>query len=96
LGITTLIGDFLKMDITSLEKPDAVFVGGHGGRLKEMMSKIYSVLDSGGCIVMNSVTSQSHELFLDAAQELKMEIEPTLHAALNEYNPIDILKAVKR
>ena len=45
---------------------------------------------------MNSVTSQSHELFLDAAKELKMEIEPTLHVALNEYNPIDILKAVKR
>ncbi|MBR1719161.1 MAG: precorrin-6y C5,15-methyltransferase (decarboxylating) subunit CbiE [Phocaeicola sp.] len=96
LGITTLIGDFLKMDITSLEKPDAVFVGGHGGRLKEMMSKIYSVLEPGGCIVMNSVTSQSHELFLDAAKELKMKIEPTLHVALNEYNPIDILKVVKR
>ena len=47
-----------------------------------------------GCIVMNSVTPQSHQMFLEAAKELNLKIESSLHIALNEYNPIDILKAV--
>ena len=96
LGINSFIGDFLDIDVVSLPKPDAVFIGGHGGKLKEMMRKIDSYLEHDGCIVMNSVTPQSHQLFLEAANELNLVVEPILHVTINEYNPIDILKAVKR
>ncbi len=96
MGINTFIGDFLEIDTSTIPAPDAVFIGGHGGKLKEMMKKIVSQLESNGCIVMNSVTPQSHQMFLEAAKELNMKVEPSLHIALNEYNPIDILKAVKR
>ena len=35
-GINVHIGDFLETDITALPRPDAVFIGGHGGELKEI------------------------------------------------------------
>ena len=31
-GINVHMGDFLQMDISSLPRPDAVFIGGHGGK----------------------------------------------------------------
>ncbi|MCE2615556.1 MAG: precorrin-6y C5,15-methyltransferase (decarboxylating) subunit CbiE [Phocaeicola sp.] len=97
-GITTLIGDFLTIDISDLPKPDAVFIGGHGGRLKEMMAKVMTVLQPGGCIVMNSVPnkSNSEELFKETIKELRLHMEPVTHITLNDYNPIDILKATNK
>ena len=38
-GISVHIGDFLKTDITALPCPDAVFIGGHGGKLKILSLK---------------------------------------------------------
>lgn len=94
-GITVLIGDFLTIDITEFPKPDAVFIGGHGGKLKEIMAKVMTVLQPKGCIVINSVPnkSNSEELFKEAIKELNLHMEPVTHIALNDYNPIDILKA---
>ena len=39
-GIRVLIGNFLTTDLESLPRPDAVFIGGHGGRLVEMMERL--------------------------------------------------------
>ena len=66
-GISYHIGDFLNADIDALPRPDAVFIGGHGGQLKEIMARVMTVLTDDGCIVMNSVTSpmvhtDSHQL----------------------------------
>ena len=57
LGIDIHMGDFLETDISALPRPDAVFIGGHGGHLKEIMAKVITVLSPGGVIVFNSVTS---------------------------------------
>ena len=95
VGIEVSICDFLSKDLTALPRPDAVFIGGHGGRLKEMMAKICEVLTVGGCIVMNSVTEQSWQDFEAACEALHLHRHPALHIALNDYNPIDILKAEK-
>ena len=97
-GITTIIGDFLTINISELPKPDAVFIGGHGGKLKEIMTKVMTVLQPGGCIVINSVPnkSNSEELFKEAVKELSLHMEPITHIALNNYNPIDILKATNK
>ena len=96
-GINIHIGDFLETDITSLPRPDAVFIGGHGGRLKEIIAKVLTVLTDDGCIVMNSVTSpmvhtDSHQLWDEACQELNLKQEAPLRIQLNDYNPIEILK----
>ena len=99
-GIDIHIGDFLETDISSLPRPDAVFIGGHGGRLKEIMAKVLTVLADDGVIVFNSVTSpkvpiDSRRLWNEACQELGLRQEPPLHIQLNDYNPIEILKIQK-
>ena len=97
-GIDVHIGDFLETDINSLPRPDAVFIGGHGGRLKAIMAKVLSVLAPNGVMVFNSVTSpkvptDSHKLWDEACQELNLLQAPPLHIQLNDYNPIEILSA---
>ena len=99
-GIDIHIGDFLETDICSLPHPDAVFIGGHGGRLKEIIAKVLTVLSEGGVIVFNSVTSpkvhiDSRQLWNEACQDFGLQQEPPLHIQLNDYNPIEILK-IKR
>lgn len=94
-GINAITGDFLEADISALPEPDAVFIGGHGGRLKEIIGKLNTVLQPGGCIVMNSVSLQSKELFEEGAQAVGMRLSTTERIALNEYNPIYIMKAIK-
>jgi len=102
-GIDIHIGDFLETDITAIPRPDAVFIGGHGGRLKEIMAKVLTVLAPDGVIVFNSVTSPvvskttgrpgSRQLWDEACAALHLSQEPPLQIRLNDYNPIEILKA---
>ncbi len=104
-GIDVHIGDFLTTDIEGLPHPDAVFIGGHGGHLKAIMAKVLTVLTDNGLIVTNSVTSRvveqmtsrpsSKQLFHEACAELGLTMEPPTHIALNDYNPIEILKCRK-
>ncbi len=99
-GIDIHIGDFLETDISSLPRPDAVFIGGHGGRLKEIMAKVLTILSDDGVIVFNSVTSpkvpiDSRRLWNEACQEFGLRQESPLHIQFNDYNPIEILKVQK-
>lgn len=94
-GIETVIGDFLETDLTPYEKTDAVFIGGHGGKLDEMMRKIHTQLAEGGVIVMNTVVQTSFDMFMRTAKELNMTIEEPVRMALDDFNPITILKAIK-
>ena len=96
-GISYHIGNFLEADIDALPRPDAVFIGGHSGQLKEIMARILTVLTNDGCIVLNSVTSpmvhtDSHQLFNEACAELGLTQEPSTRIILNDNNPIEILK----
>ena len=96
-GISSHIGDFLDIDISRLPQPDAVFIGGHGGHLREIMQKVLTVLTPDGCIVMNSVTSaavhiDSHLLFNEACEELGLTQETPMRIIINDNNPISILK----
>ena len=99
-GISVHMGDFLETDIHDLPQPYAVFIGGHGGHLKEIMRKVLTVLAPGGIIVFNSVTSpkvhtDSHQLWNDACRELGLQQEIPLRITLNDFNPIEILKCKK-
>ena len=105
-GIDIHIGDFLHADLSALPRPDAVFIGGHGGHLKEIMAKVITVLSPHGVIVFNCVTSPvvaqmtdrpgSRQLWDEACTALHLSQEPPLQIQLNDYNPIEILKATKR
>lgn len=96
-GINVHIGDFLETDITALPRPDAVFIGGHGGELKEIMKKVLTVLTDNGIIVMNSVkapkvTTDSHQLWDEACLEFGLTQEHPMRIVIDEHHPIEILK----
>ena len=96
-GINIHIGDFLETDISSLPRPDAVFIGGHGGRLKEIMKKVLTVLTNDGCIVMNSVkapkvTTDSHQLWDETCLELGLQQASPMRIVVDDHHPIEILK----
>lgn len=92
-GIDAHIGDFLSTDISDLPAPDAVFIGGHGGKLKEILKKVKSVLVPGGTIVFNSVSESSKELFENGIRESGLRVRSQLHVAVDSFNPIYIMKA---
>ena len=96
-GIDVYMGDFLKTDITPLPRPEAVFIGGHGGRLKEIMESVLKVLSPDGVIVMNSVvapkvSTDSHLLWDEACKDLGLKQEPSMKIILNDNHPITVLK----
>ena len=96
-GIDVHIGNFLKSDIASLPRPDAVFIGGHGGKLKEIMKKVLTVMADDGAIVFNSVVApkvltDSQKLWDEACEELGLKQDAPIHIQLNDNHPITILK----
>ena len=99
-GINVHMGDFLQAPVpvgSPTGSPDAVFIGGHGGHLKEIMAKVLTVLAPDGVIVMNSVkapkvSTDSHQLWDKACQELGLKQEPPMRIIIDEYHPIEILK----
>lgn len=92
-GIETVIGDFLEIDIAKFERPDAVFIGGHGGKLKEMILRLRSVLNDNGVIVFNSVSEESRKMFVEGVSEAGMAIVNETRIAIDDHNPIFIMKA---
>ena len=113
-GIQAFITDFLDVDVSALKDeeghpipmPDAIFIGGHGGRLQDMMVKAHACLQEGGVMVYNcvdpaSVTderirSDSEEIFNKTASQLGMEVLKPLSVTVDDYHPIKILKARKK
>ena len=99
-GIEVHMGDFLQTDCEGIATPDAVFIGGHGGRLKDVMRKVWRHLAPGGVIVMNcveapAVTTDSKRLFAEACQELGLQMERPRRIVVDDYHPITILKCRK-
>ncbi|PVX52157.1 precorrin-6Y C5,15-methyltransferase (decarboxylating) [Balneicella halophila] len=94
-GIESFIGDFLAQDVEELPRPEAVFIGGYGGKLKEFMIKINNYLLPNGVIVFNSVSEKSLETFKSSVQELGMELAENIRIRIDDFNEITALKAIK-
>lgn len=94
-GIMHYIGDFLEQNIEQIPAPDAVFIGGHGGKLVEMTEKICTKLKSNGIIVFNSVSTGSYEMFLEAVEQNALVLEQDTRIVIDDFNPIHVLKARK-
>lgn len=92
-GIEVVIGDFLEEDLTRYPTPDAVFIGGHGGRLVEMIAKIKEVMAPNTCIVFNSVSEESKKMFEDGIRAIGLRLTQVSRMALDDFNPIYIMKA---
>ena len=95
-GITAVIGDFMQQDVTTLPQPTSVFIGGHGGKIVQMVARVAQLLPKGGTVVMNSVSEKSRTLFIGACQMFGLSLVSCNSIQLNDYNKIDILKCVKQ
>ena len=58
-----------------------------------MRSRIDSVMLPGGVIVFNAVSEESQALFREAAAAVGRRISGQMRAAIDNFNPITILKA---
>lgn len=94
-GIDAIIGDFLSADLSALPRPDAIFIGGHGGRLREVVTRLHEVMLPGATLVFNSVSEESHRMFLEGVERTGMQLMPSTRIAIDDHNPITIMKAVK-
>lgn len=92
-GITAVIGDFTAADLSAYPPPDAAFIGGHGGKLPEMMEILSHRMLPGGIVVFNSVSADSLALFRTSAERHGFRIcEPCL-LTVDEHNPITVVAA---
>lgn len=88
-------GDFLEVKLSQISAPDAVFIGGHGGKMLEIMNRVWQVLADDGVVVFNSVSDDSYHLFCDAVEQVGGRIEEEIKLAVDQYNPIRVMKARK-
>ncbi|NSL87097.1 precorrin-6y C5,15-methyltransferase (decarboxylating) subunit CbiE [Chitinophaga sp. Mgbs1] len=95
-GIHCIMGDFYEQEHASFPAPDAVFIGGHGNRLPELMQIIHTCMRAGGIIVMNAVLESSAEQFITMAAQLGWELQPEEVLQINEHNPIRVLTAIRK
>ena len=94
-GIDCVMGDFMEADLSEICRPDAVFLGGYGGRLDDVLGRIAGALRPGGAVVFNSVSRESREGFERAAAALGLTIDLTHTLTIDNHNPITAMRAVK-
>lgn len=95
-GIQAVIGDFTEIGLSEYPKPDAVFIGGHGGKMIEIFEKFVPHLSKNGCVVFNSVSEASYNLFMNAVQKYKLQTVEDTAITIDDFNTIRVLKAVKK
>jgi len=90
-GIHFYGGDFLQTDVSEINKPDAVFLGGYGGKIDEVLDKIDKNLQEKAIIAFNSVSEQSRANFKAWAEKNKYNLKVETRMQLDEFNPIYII-----
>lgn len=95
-GIDFIGGDFCEVKIDTLPYPDAAFIGGHGGKLIEIVNKVWSLLPIGGSLVFNSVSEESQQLFRRAIDKVNGEMAKEMVITIDSNNPITVMKSIKR
>jgi precorrin-6Y C5,15-methyltransferase (decarboxylating) len=63
--------------LASLPNPDAVFIGGSGGRLEAIMAVVVQRLKPGGRIVMNCITLENFSLGWDLLRRHTLQVDTT-------------------
>lgn len=92
-GITVVTGDFTRMNLSSYPAPDTVFIGGHGGKLAQIMLILAILMRPGGIVVFNSVSEESLALFREEAEAACFRIIRECRLAVGGHNPITVVQA---
>ncbi len=94
-GIQAIIGDFTEQDLDNLPQPDAVFIGGHGGKMDKVIQLLDKHLHKNGAIVFNSVLPKTLDMFRNAVKKYGFEINNEIKVKIDDFNQITVLKASK-
>ena len=89
-GIEAIIGDFLSVDLSALEAPDAIFIGGHGGKLVEILMVVSKKMKESGVIVFNSVSDESKALLEEAVRQTGLRISAQTRITIDDFNTITV------
>lgn len=95
-GINFIISDFLKVEFDNIPLPDAVFIGGHGGKMKEIIHKIYPILEKKSTIVFNAVSDESRRMFIESLEENNLTLEQSIEIKIDDFNIIHVMKGYKK
>lgn len=87
------MGDFLSQDLDQFPRPEAAFIGGHGGRLPEFVQRLTQIMDSDGIIVFNSVSPRDTRQLPHGYLLGRLQITYETVLTVDEHNPITILQA---
>ncbi len=93
-GIEIVIDDFFNLNLKDYPIPDTVFIGGHGGRLKELIHIVHQ-LNPSARFVTNAVKESSSNTFIEEFTKLNYTISTTV-IQVNTHNKISIHTAEKR
>ena len=99
-GVEWQTGDFTALNLPLLLKkrelhfPDAVFIGGHGGKIGEIMRMLAEVVQPGCVVVFNSVKDSGP--FETAARDNGFELVQKTDITIDNYNRITCCKVVKQ
>lgn len=91
-GIIKVMGDFFEQDLGAYPPPDAIFIGGHGNRLPELLALLQPY---GARIVMNAVKDESRVQFTETVTQLGYQLHTPMDITIDNYNPITVLTAEK-
>lgn len=98
-GIDVVMGDFLAHCHDRYAGPDgmidAAFIGGHGGRLGEVLDCIAGRLSPGGRVVVNAVLPETLDGFHAGARRHSLQLLDDLVLMPGDHNPITIAAAVR-
>ena len=94
-GIRLFTGDYLEIEKDSLEKPDAVFLGGYNGKMEQILDDVNRRLTTGGMLVFNSVREKSRACFLDWGKKNSYAIRFNQVLTVDNHNPISIMALKK-
>lgn len=94
-GIESFIGDFAETDVNNLPHPDAVFIGGHGGKMKEIMNRIKPVLNEDASVVFNAVSDESRLMFINALANNDLTLVQDIEIKIDDFNTIHVMKGCK-
>lgn len=95
-GIDYFEGDFLEIDKSTIKRPDAVFLGGYGGKMSLVLDEINRFLLPSGIICFNAVSAVSAAAFKAWGSDNNFKLTHQTHLTVDSYNPITILVIAKQ
>ncbi|WP_075590239.1 bifunctional cobalt-precorrin-7 (C(5))-methyltransferase/cobalt-precorrin-6B (C(15))-methyltransferase, partial [Labilibacter marinus] len=94
-GIEAFIGDFNEVSKVDMPKPDAVFLGGYGGQMHQVLDHIHQYLQENGVLAFNAVSDKSQQEFEQWCDKNNYLIQHSIDLKVNDFNEIRIYCATQ-